>query len=38
MKTEYIITETHKVHSVDERIIKISEKLAEVIQSEKTVS
>lgn len=36
MKTEYIITETHKVKSEDERKIKISEKLAEIIKSEKT--
>lgn len=34
MKTKFIITETHKVNSEDERKIKISEKLAEVIKSE----
>lgn len=35
MKTDYIITETHKVNSEYERKIIISEKLAEVIKSEK---
>jgi hypothetical protein len=34
MKTDYIITETHKVNSKDERKIIISEKLAEIIKSE----
>ena len=38
MKTEFIITETHKVNREDERKIKISEKLAEIIKSEKTVT
>ena len=34
MKTDYIITETHKLNGEEERKIIISEKLAEVIKSE----
>ncbi len=35
MKTKYVVTETHKLSSEEERKIKISEKLAELIKSEK---
>lgn len=35
MKTKYIVTETYKLKNEDERKVKISEKLAEVIKSEK---
>ena len=35
MKTKYIITETHKLSSEEERKVKVSEKLAEIIKSEK---
>ena len=35
MKTKYVVTETYKIKNEDERRIKISEKLAEVIKSDK---